>query len=276
MKNQRIVDVFPFFNELDVLALRLRVLADVVDQHFVVQAMETHSGLPKPLYFNPDDERWRPWRDKLVNIVLPTLGLPPTNENRWTREHYPREIIPTVLDLWHRHDDDLVLMSDVDEIPVPILLEAYADQVREEQWVGFRAACYYYYLNLRVPRPHKCIAFATAGYVRQMGGQYFRDRAHRPAIGPVEGGWHFSWLGGVEAMITKLSSFAHSEFDTDKVKDPAHLARCINETRSFFPTVNGRRTEHSGQFFQVPLRELPLEVFLYPERYHQHLLPELR
>ena len=113
--------------------------------------------------------------------------------------------------------------------------------------------------------------------MKTQGGQYFRDRAFKPPIGPVPGGWHFSYLGGVEAIITKLSSFAHAEFDTEKVKDPAHLATCIRDRKSFFPTVNGRRTEHAGQFTQVALRELPMEVFLHPERYQQHLLPpELR
>jgi len=274
-KPRPIVDVVPFFNELDVLELRLRVLADVVSHHFIVQSMETHSGRPKPLSFNPEDARWRPWRDKLRNIVLPTLGLPPTDENRWTRERFPREVIPSLLEQWR--DDDLVLMSDVDEIPDPGLIEDYADRVTGRTWVGFNAACYYYYLNLRVPRPHKCIALTSVGYMKTQGGQYFRDRAFKPPIGPVPGGWHFSYLGGVEAIITKLSSFAHAEFDTEKVKDPAHLATCIRDRKSFFPTVNGRRTEHAGQFTQVALRELPMEVFLHPERYQQHLLPpELR
>jgi beta-1,4-mannosyl-glycoprotein beta-1,4-N-acetylglucosaminyltransferase len=270
-KNQHIVDVFPFFNELDVLELRLRVLADVADLHYVVQAMETHAGHPKPLYFNPEDDRWRPWRDKLRNIVLPPMNVPAL-ASRWMREHQPRLIIASLL--WQEPDETLVLMSDVDEIPNPLLIEQYAGQVTHRRWVGFRAACYYYYLNLRVPRPHKCIALARASRVRELGGQHFRDKAHRPPIGPIDGGWHFSYLGGVDAIITKLSSFAHAEFDTDALKDPAYLRCCVAERRSFFPsTVGGMQPEHHGIFTQVALRELPLEVFLHPERYQHHLLP---
>jgi len=263
-----LIDIFPFFNELDILELRLHELDDVVDHFIAVQAEETHSGLPKPVYFNPQDDRWFPWRNRISTVVLPRCVDAP---DRWWRENATRKVIPVLLN--HNKMTDLVLMSDVDEIPDHHAVAAAVKLIRPRRWVGFRTACYYYYLNLRTPRSYKCIALTTAGYVCEVGGQHFRDKAHRPPIGPIDGGWHFSYMGGVEAIRMKLASFAHDEFDTDEIKNPERLAQCVAERRSFFPRHAGKLPPHSGQFFQVPITELPTDVQQRPEHYARHLLP---
>ena len=47
----KIVDVFPFFNELDLLDIRLNVLDPYVDCFIISEATKTFSGLDKPLYY---------------------------------------------------------------------------------------------------------------------------------------------------------------------------------------------------------------------------------
>ena len=51
-------DCFSFFNELDLLEIRLNVLKDAVDKFVLVEAGETHSGKPKPLYFKENEARF--------------------------------------------------------------------------------------------------------------------------------------------------------------------------------------------------------------------------
>ena len=46
-----IVDCFPFFNELDLLEIRLNILKDVVDKFVLVEASKTQTKLDKPFYF---------------------------------------------------------------------------------------------------------------------------------------------------------------------------------------------------------------------------------
>jgi len=261
-----IIDIFPFFNELDVLELRLRVLEDIVDQFIVIQSEETHSGLLKPIYFNPEDARWKEWSNRIKTVIIPKI---PNAENRWIRENAPRQAIPEIIK--DVSNDDIIIMSDVDEIPDPQLLKTYLPVVRYHKWVGFSAACYYYYLNLRTVRPHRCIMLVQAQRMKEQGGQYFRDRQHKPRIGPIIGSWHFSYLGGINAIITKLSSFAHSEFDIEAIKNSKYLQTCIAQKRSFFP--KHFHANHNGQFYQVPLTELPIEIQNHPERYTKHLLP---
>jgi beta-1,4-mannosyl-glycoprotein beta-1,4-N-acetylglucosaminyltransferase len=54
-----IYDCFPFFNELELLELRLHELAPVVDRHVLVEATVTHSGQPKPLHFADNEDPFR-------------------------------------------------------------------------------------------------------------------------------------------------------------------------------------------------------------------------
>ena len=65
-----------FFNELDVLEIRLAELDPVVDVFIIAEAAKTHSGEHKPLYFQENRERFAPWLDKIRHIVVkfPKLG----------------------------------------------------------------------------------------------------------------------------------------------------------------------------------------------------------
>ena len=47
----RVFDAFPFFNELEMLEIRLNVLDDVVDRFVLVESTLTFSGRPKPLWY---------------------------------------------------------------------------------------------------------------------------------------------------------------------------------------------------------------------------------
>ena len=53
-----VYDCFSFFNELDLLEIRLNVLKDVVDKFVLVEATRTHTGRPKPLYYEENKARF--------------------------------------------------------------------------------------------------------------------------------------------------------------------------------------------------------------------------
>jgi beta-1,4-mannosyl-glycoprotein beta-1,4-N-acetylglucosaminyltransferase len=258
-----IIDICPFFNELDVLELRVRELNGLVDRHIVLQSRETHAGNPKPLFLDTLEPRWRPWRWKLESVTVPTL---PATATPWEREQAPRHVIGSLLDGYA--PDDLVLMSDVDEIPSRESVREHMAKVTDTAWVGFLVPAYYYYLNLRVPSLWRGIALARVETVRRVGAQTIRDaRQHPPLL--ATGGWHFSYLGGVDAIQQKLAAFAHRECDTEHYRDPAHIARCLAERRDLYAFNHGG----GGSVFQtVSINELPEDVRARPARYRQHLL----
>lgn len=69
-KKIKIYDVFTFFNELDLLEIRLNILDPYVDYFVIVEATETFSGYPKPLYYEENKERFKKWKDKIIHYVI--------------------------------------------------------------------------------------------------------------------------------------------------------------------------------------------------------------
>ena len=72
-----VFDCFPFFNELELLEIRLRELSDVVDKFVLVEATKTHSGLDKPLYYLQHRSRFLDYFDKIIHIVVKDMPMTP-------------------------------------------------------------------------------------------------------------------------------------------------------------------------------------------------------
>ena len=62
----KIFDVFTFYNELDLLELRMNILGDSVDYFVINEANITFTGKPKPLYFAENRKRFKKWEDKII------------------------------------------------------------------------------------------------------------------------------------------------------------------------------------------------------------------
>jgi len=257
-----IIDCFSFFNELDILELRLRELDGVVSYFIAVQGEETHAGDLKPMYLNLEDDRWAPWRSRLRSVTVPRIET----SDRWIREKAMRHVKKNALAFYQ--DDDVVILSCVDEIPDVRLLPDLVPSLTLDAWVGFDPACYYYYLNLRTPRSLPGIQFARIDTVRKYGADALEARFRTPPIGPIKGGWHFSYMGGVEAIRTKFASFAHAEYDTEHHRNAEWLESRIAQRLNPF----GRKEE---PFSVVSIKELPEEVQRHPERYAHMLLAEV-
>ena len=138
MRAARVVDAFLFSNELDLLELRLSVLDPVVDRFVLVESTVAFSGLEKPLAYADNRERVAPWRDQITHVVVrdtPTPGV-----WRWGRERFQRDQV--LRGLGDCRCDDVVLISDVDEIPDP---EAVGRRLRG----GYHQEYMLYYLNCR-------------------------------------------------------------------------------------------------------------------------------
>ena len=65
-----VYDCFQFFNELDILKIRLNVLSPVVDRFVISEATETFSVLKKPLYYEENKEMFAEFADKIIHVVV--------------------------------------------------------------------------------------------------------------------------------------------------------------------------------------------------------------
>ena len=85
-----VVDTFMFYNELDILELRLETLDPWVDRFVLVEAEVNHIGGSKELFFEKNKERYAKWLDKIVHVVV-SADEAPKDENPWSREKFQRE-----------------------------------------------------------------------------------------------------------------------------------------------------------------------------------------
>lgn len=58
-----------FYNELDLLEIRLNVLNDVVDKFVLCESTKTHSGEEKKLYFEDNKKRFSKFLPKIIHII---------------------------------------------------------------------------------------------------------------------------------------------------------------------------------------------------------------
>ncbi|MBB5754071.1 hypothetical protein [Prosthecomicrobium pneumaticum] len=246
----RVFDCFPFFNELDLLEIRLNELSAVVDRFVLVEARSTFAGAAKPLHFAQNRERFAPFLDRIHHIVLE--DLPSAERAGWPRQDRQRDALAA--GLAEAGPDDLVLLSDVDEIPrASAVARAAARPADRPEIVCFELRMFNYFINLETdsrwlrsgPRAVRRKFLGRPSALRSVRGPAdnpLRDtlrawRAARAMGRPMhrvverDAGWHFTYLGGPEAVHEKLVSFLGSERIDPADLDLGALARRIAASR---------------------------------------------
>ena len=114
---KKIIDCFTFFNELDLLEVRLKYLYDVVDHFVIVEANRTYSGNKKEYILQNHLKRYAPFADKIILEQLDFDQCDHVKNTDWGRKNYQRDSIKKGLEKLSIEDDDILLISDLDEIP---------------------------------------------------------------------------------------------------------------------------------------------------------------
>jgi hypothetical protein len=226
------VDAFPFAGtptELLLLECRLTELFDVVDAFVIVEATTDHQDHPKPLNYMENRERFAAWQDKIVYIVAD--GLPSKSEDDWSwaREHAQREWIAKGLGELDIEDDDIVLQSDLDEIPHPLTVRNI--RLRGTTAASFRQRGHFWAIDWLYPPGWSGTVAMRAGAIESLRrpncGPFtaMRDKRNANPLQLPNAGWHFSWLGGPEAARRKVGSFCHPEVEDKILWDPERYWR---------------------------------------------------
>ena len=211
-----IYDCFTFFNEHDLLELRLRELDPVVDRFVIVEADRTHQGAPKPLYFAEAAARYRRWEDKIIHVVLDDM---PRGPDAWERERYQRTAI--LRGLADAMPDDLIVVADLDEIPRREILKLLDRYLVEP--TSLQMMLHLLRFNLR----SKLVWSYTKAVRRAELDNPAELRLTRTRRSVPDAGWHLSYIGDREFILRKLKAFAHTEVATDRYTSPIHIDRSI-------------------------------------------------
>ncbi len=278
-----IYDCFAFFNELDLLELRLQELSPVVDRFVLVEATRTFQKKEKPLFFEQNKERFAPFLKKITHIVVdkfPGFFSRFRVPTAWDYDNFQKDQV--CRGLKNCQANDVIIFSDVDEIPKPEKILAYKDKpgikVFQQLLSNFFFNC------VAVHGPQEPALVHNNGFVYWKGSVMvdFKDfktarltRKKRGKIGEEilqieEGGWHFSFLGGHEKVLSKLNAWAHTKekkFFPEKLKDPEYLEGLINQGFDLF----GR--DYKYEFLEIDDR-FPKFLRNNPDRF-SHLTKSL-
>jgi beta-1,4-mannosyl-glycoprotein beta-1,4-N-acetylglucosaminyltransferase len=217
-----IIDGFTFFNELDLLEIRLEILDSYVDKFILVEAERTHSNKPKELYYEKNKERYSKFHDKIIHLVVTedmfrAYGSMTTTMDCMFNENFQRDYIQHA---WNDFsDDDIVMVSDLDEIPN---MESIQPETITTP-VSFSQKVFYNYVNTTTISGtiwHNCTVACKKG--SSFSPQRLRDmRDSIPSI--PNGGWHFSYMGGPQKVEEKIKGFLHQEFNHEQVTNQRNI-----------------------------------------------------
>ena len=236
----KIYDCIMYFDEDLMVELRLNILNKYVDKFVIVEATRDHAGKEKKLNFNVD--KFYKFKSKIIYLVIDDIPEKVTKfKKNWSpnfyRENFNRNAISRALT--ECSPDDLILISDADEIPNLEILEKikfrkFAIFVQKEfiyklnllsdnKWNG-SSICFKKYL--KSPQWLRNKKFTRRGFLRNF---FFRTQFIQ------DGGWHFSFIKEPKDIVTKLNSYAHSEFT--KFSNIDFIKKSI-ENKKFFIDPN--------------------------------------
>ncbi|MDN3505136.1 MAG: hypothetical protein P0S95_06140 [Rhabdochlamydiaceae bacterium] len=207
----KVYDAFLFFNEIDLLKIRLTELEDVVDYFVLVESKHTFSGKEKPSYYLKNRDQFKNYNKKIIHILLDN----PPDSDYWQNEYFQRNAI--VQGLKNADDNDIVICSDIDEIPrkdtVTKIKELYENKQASLNDVFYLNLDYFVFkLNNFVEQPWMASYITNIANVKSMPPQIIRQRTkklHHYFVSNA--GWHFSWMGSPEEALYKLKSFSHAK-----------------------------------------------------------------
>ena len=231
-RRPKIVNVFPFNDELALLRIRLNEMADWVDTFVLVEAAQTFVGNPKPLVFQDHQGEFAAFGDKIVHLTVD--AFPDYVRANWARDFHQRDAAgPLLAELCG--DEDLVLVTDVDEIVDRRALEGF-----EGDFARLHMPFHRFFLNYR-PAPGNHLRNARTGAVwrarllRRYGLSYARFRLSRleKAWARIEhAGWHFSSVGDAQRIAGKFANYAHQERALDPHRDSLEIEKLLAELKA--------------------------------------------
>lgn len=209
----KVYDCFPFFNELDILEVRLQELWDTVDYFVLAESNISHSGNPKEYIFENNKDRFSKYMSKIRHIKVNDV---PETSDSWVREKYQRWALERGLN--DMQPEDIVITSDCDEIARAEIIKMIKED--ENNWDRYILYIPMFQFRLNYMKIHDFTKGAnimvTRGRVYTNAQQereytFYWNQKPKDTVFLEHGGWHFTYLGDDKHALTKIVNFAHTE-----------------------------------------------------------------
>ena len=276
-----------YFDEEVVLDVRLNTLDKYVDYFVIVESSFTHKGDNKNLMFNHN--KFEKFKNKIIYLVYDKQpkGIEVVNENDSEDEKSRKYILNAALrengqrnfiqnGLNKAEDNDIILISDVDEIPN--LSEVNFNNI-SEKIIMFHQDMFYYKFDLKIPN---LLWTGTRGCRKKylLSPQWLRnvkDRKYFPFRIDIlfsekkyssikfisNGGWHFSNIKTAEEIEHKLKSYLHHrEFDEQSLS-VEEIQNIIENKKAIYDLKVDKRVNKIGdgsKLVKIKFEKLPIYI----------------
>ena len=229
---RRLIHGMTFDCEEWMLEIKLNELGNIIDHFILVEGKFTLQNTPRVQCFPSimrTNERISKWEHKIVYIYdeNPIVGF-----EYWEAEVYYRNLIGVaglekIRDL---EQDDLVIVTDIDEMPHASFLEVLKTYDGFKTAVNLHMLWSYYSYKWVNPKSWSINAIVSIGELIRVGNQTNRVRFDLLSItdgwstGPdMIVGWHCSWCMPTKRFFDKMAHFAHSELNQHRFRDELWL-----------------------------------------------------
>jgi len=207
----KLYDCFSYFDEDLLLDLRLNILDKFVDFFVIVEGNKTWQNNQKKLRF--DIKKFKKFKNKIIYIPVEDM---PDGNNPYLRENFQRNCISR--GLLNANDDDLILISDLDEIPNPENLNFFKKEMR---YAVFEQLHFYYKLNLKSQKNPYWYGSRICVKKYLKSPQWLRElkfkkrpfwRLDKFRLNNIikNGGWHFCNLKTPDQLLYKYSNLCET------------------------------------------------------------------
>jgi beta-1,4-mannosyl-glycoprotein beta-1,4-N-acetylglucosaminyltransferase len=269
----KIIDSFLFFQELDLLEIRLEYLYEKVDNFLILEARQTFTGKIKPFNFENNKSRFEKYMDKIIYFKVEDVHdnyasivnfLKNKNDQAHlelldileNHTHYPKDKLHWVLDTYHRemlhiaykkyaNDDDMVLLSDLDEIPLSEILNDKS-LLNQNNPIVCQQHEFMYFLNYYNNSNWLGTIFSRYDIIKNISLCTLRidSKSTRNIVSKSvykKGGYHFTSIGDIDDIKMKIQSWGHQEFNKKGILD--RLEYNINTGQDIFERRFGTEME---------------------------------
>ena len=240
----KIYDCVQFFNEEHILELRINILNKFVDFFVIVESTTDHQGNPKKLNF--DLSKFKKYENKIIYVIVDdtseAIKKPHIGGESLVEQHQRNSIMKGLKNCL---DDDLIILSDVDEIPDLTKLNQFN---KRNKYAVFSQKAFAYKLNLLNKAENNWHGSKMCLKKHLKSPQWLRNlkfkkypfwRIDKPQNLQIieNGGWHFAYLLDSQGISKKIKSFAHGEDNkkdnTDVDKIEKKMEKLLHPTKGF-------------------------------------------
>ncbi|KAF7130272.1 hypothetical protein RHSIM_Rhsim10G0014800 [Rhododendron simsii] len=200
---RRVFDAVLFNNEVDMLTIRWKELYPLITQFVILESNSTFTGLAKPYFFAISRDQFKFVEPRLTYGTIG--GRFKRGENPFVEEAYQRVAVDHLLRIAGIQDDDLLIMSDVDEIPSAhtINLLRWCDDIPMKLHLQLRNYMY----SFEFLWDHKSWRASVHRY--RMGKTRYAHYHHTDLL-LSDSGWHCSFcFRHISEFVFKMKAYSH-------------------------------------------------------------------